>query len=252
MPDRQAGVPGFVPDWDVPSGVKAWQTCRGTGPDPYGGFNLGQHVGDDPAAVAANRNALLSIVPTQPVWLTQVHGTRVLELPQTDLEASPEADAVMTTTPGVVCAVMTADCLPVLLTDRAGSIVGAAHAGWRGLADGVLEALVNQMVQKVEVQASDLLAWLGPAIGPAAFEVGDDVQQAFVAQDPAYSQHFQPGVAGKWLADLPALAAAKLRAMGVNSITQSNLCTYTDEERFYSYRRDNVTGRMATMIWIAR
>jgi len=251
MPDTQTGVPGFVPDWHVPPSVKAWQTCRGAGPRPYGGFNLGQHVGDDPAAVAANRNRLLSIVPAQPVWLTQVHGTRVLELPRASLEASPAADAVMTTTPGTVCAVMTADCLPVLLADRAGRIVGAAHAGWRGLSDGVLEALVHQMTKKVQGDASDLLAWLGPAIGPDAFEVGDDVRQAFTAQDLAYSQYFQPGAAGKWLADLPALAAAKLQALGVNDITRSCLCTYSEADRFYSYRRDNVNGRMATMIWIA-
>lgn len=251
MPDTQTGVPGFVPDWHVPPGVKAWQTCRGAGPRPYGGFNLGQHVGDDTAAVAANRNRLLSIVPAQPVWLTQVHGTRVQELPRAFLEASPEADAVMTMTPGTVCAVMTADCLPVLLADRAGCIVGAAHAGWRGLADGVLEVLVHQMTDKVQGQASDLLAWLGPAIGPDAFEVGDDVRQAFTTQNPAYSQYFRPGAAGKWLADLPALAAAKLQALGVNDITRSGLCTYSETDRFYSYRRDNVTGRMATMIWIA-
>lgn len=252
MPDVHQGLPGFVPDWPMPSGVQAWQTCRGAGPGPYGGFNLGQHVGDDPAAVAANRNHLKGIAPAEPVWLTQVHGTRALDLPQEASEVSPEADAVMTTTPGVVCAVMTADCLPVLLADRAGRIVGAAHAGWRGLADGVLQALVRQMNHKISGQPSDLLAWLGPAIGPDAFEVGDDVRQAFVVQDPAYSQHFQPGVAGKWMADLSALAASKLQALGVNDITYSGCCTFTQSDRFYSYRRDQVTGRMATMIWIDR
>ena len=156
----------------------------------------------------------------------------------------------MTTEPGVVCAVMTADCLPVLLADRAGRIVGAAHAGWRGLADGVLEALVGNMSSRVGGQSNDLLAWIGPAIGPDAFEVGDDVLKAFVALNPENQAFFKVGAAGKWLANLPALASAKLRAMGVNDITQSGCCTYTQADRFYSYRRDQITGRMASMIWI--
>ena len=243
-------VPGFVPDWPVPSGVEAWQTCRGTGPMPYGGFNLGQHVGDDPGAVAFSRNQLSQVAPAQPVWLNQVHGTRVLELPICNDDASIGADAVMTTTPGVVCAVMTADCLPVLLADNAGRVVGAAHAGWRGLAAGVLEALVHKMTAKVNALPQDLVAWLGPAIGPMSFEVGDDVRDSFVSQNHLNAHYFNPGVASKWLADLPAIAAAKLRAMGVSSITPSGCCTYTQSERFYSFRRDQVTGRMATMIWI--
>ena len=242
-------VPGFVPDWHLPSGVEAWQTCRGTGPMPYGGFNLGQHVGDNPAMVTANRNHLLAVVPAQPVWLNQVHGTRVLELPMSDA-ASIEADAVMTIVPGVVCAVMTADCLPVLFADKAGRVVGAAHAGWRGLAAGVLEALVYKMTQRVNAQPQDLLAWLGPAIGPASFEVGNDVRDAFVSLDVANSGYFKPGAPGKWLADLPAIAAAKLRTLGVGRITPSGCCTYTQPEQFYSFRRDQITGRMATMIWI--
>ena len=243
-------VPGFVPDWHMPSGVKAWQTCRGIGPMPYGGFNLGQHVGDDPTAVAENRNRLLQALPAQPVWLNQVHGTRVLELPITSNDVSLEADAVMTTTPGVVCAVMTADCLPVLFADKAGRVVGAAHAGWRGLAAGVLEALVHKMTSSIHGQAQDLLAWLGPAIGPAAFEVGDDVRDAFVSLDAANGTYFKPGAAGKWLADLPGIATAKLHALGLSSVTPSGCCTYTQSDRFYSFRRDQVTGRMATMIWI--
>lgn len=250
MPDVQAGLPGFVPDWSLPAGVRAWQTCRGVGELPYGGLNLGQHVGDDAVSVAANRSHLMAVVPAQPTWLTQVHGTRVLELPHEAHGDSPEADAVMTTEPGVVCAVMTADCLPVLLADRAGRIVGAAHAGWRGLADGVLEALVGNMSSRVGGQSNDLLAWIGPAIGPDAFEVGDDVLKAFVALNPENQAYFKVGAAGKWLANLPALAAAKLRAMGVNDITQSGCCTYTQADHFYSFRRDQVTGRMASMIWI--
>lgn len=250
MPDVPAAVPGFAPDWNLPSGIRAWQTCRGIGAVPYGGFNLGQHVGDDPVSVSANRDRLLTVVPAMPVWLTQVHGTRVLDLVDNSADASPEADAVMTSSPGIVCAVMTADCLPVLLADRAGRIVGAAHAGWRGLAEGVLESLVSQMTSKIQGQTADLLAWLGPAIGPEAFEVGEDVQQAFVGLSPANKTYFKPGAAGKWLADLPALAAAKLRAMGVKDIRRSNYCTYKQPDSFYSYRRDHITGRMATMIWI--
>jgi polyphenol oxidase len=217
---------------------------------PYGGFNLGQHVGDDSAAVDANRNQLLQIIPEQPLWLNQVHGTRVLELPVNEADTSIDADAVMTTLPGVVCAVMTADCLPVLLADKAGRVVGAAHAGWRGLAAGVLEALVHKMTTRVNALPQDLVAWLGPAIGPEAFEVGGDVREAFVDLNPLNQNHFNPGATGKWLADLPAIAAAKLRALGVSSITPSGYCTYTQPERFYSFRRDQVTGRMATMIWI--
>ena len=244
------GVPGFVPDWPLPSGIEAWQTCRGTGPMPYGGFNLGQHVGDDPVSVAANRDQLLQVVPAQPFWLNQVHGTRVLELPINTDDASIEADAVMTSEPGVVCAVMTADCLPVLLADKAGRVVGAAHAGWRGLAAGVLEALVHKMTARVNALPQDLVAWLGPAIGPTAFEVGDDVRDTFVGLNPLNQACFKPGATGKWLADLPAIAAAKLHTIGVSRITHSGSCTYTESARFYSYRRDQVTGRMATMIWI--
>ena len=247
MPDA---VPGFVPDWPLPSGIEAWQTCRGTGPMPYGGFNLGQHVGDDPSAVAFNRNQLLKVVPTQPLWLNQVHGTRVLELPMREGGGSIEADAVMTTAPDVVCAVMTADCLPVLLADKAGRVVGAAHAGWRGLAAGVLEALIHKMTASVNALPQDLVAWLGPAIGPTAFEVGNDVRDTFVSLDPLNHLYLKPGAADKWLADLSAIATAKLQAIGVSSITPSDCCTYAQSERFYSFRRDQVTGRMATMIWI--
>jgi YfiH family protein len=156
----------------------------------------------------------------------------------------------MTIMPGVVCAVMTADCLPVLLADKAGRVVGAAHAGWRGLAAGVLEALVHKMTERVNALPQDLVAWLGPAIGSEAFEVGDDVREAFIGLNPLNKACFKPGATGKWLADLSAIAAAKLQGMGVSSITPSGFCTYTQAERFYSFRRDQVTGRMATMIWI--
>lgn len=242
-------VPGFEPDWCLPSGVMAWQTCRGHGALPYGGFNLGQHVGDEPARVAANRARLLARVPRNPTWLDQVHGTTVLELTQTPITQAPQADAVFTGEPNVVCAIMTADCLPVLLSDRLGRVVGAAHAGWRGLAAGVLEALVRKMTDKVTGQAADLMAWLGPAIGPMAFEVGVDVLQAFVSSDTENQRFFTPVATEKWFADLPGLAARQLRALGVMDITFSQCCTYTEADRFYSYRRAPVTGRMASMIW---
>lgn len=257
MPEPRV-LPGFVPEWPLPPGVSAWQSTRGEGELPYGGFNLGSHVGDAPELVQANRHRLLVQLPAPPIWLNQVHGTRVLELPHTSLEASPEADAVMTQTPGVVCAVMTADCLPVLLSDKGGRVVGAAHAGWRGLAAGVLEALVGSMTARIQATPDELVAWLGPAIGPDAFEVGDDVREAFIALNAENHQYFKQastaraGKASKWLANLPGLASAKLQAMGVREITQSGLCTYTQADQFYSYRRDNVTGRMASMIWINR
>lgn len=242
---------GFVPAWSLPDGVKAWQSTRGEGPLPYGGFNLGGHVGDDPGAVQANRQRLQSVLPHQPVWLEQVHGTRVITLTGSEASVTPIGDAVMTTTPGVVCAVMTADCLPVLLADRLGRVVGAAHAGWRGLAEGVLEALVDQMMRHAHVHPTDLRAWLGPAIGPDAFEVGDDVREAFLAQSADHARCFRPqsGASGKWLADLPGLARQKLEGLGIQSVTASDGCTYHSPD-FYSYRREKITGRMASMIWI--
>lgn len=243
-------MPGFEPDWSLPPGVSAWQTCRGTGALPYGGFNLGLHVGDDPARVAGNRTQLLEKIPNNPTWLDQVHGATVLELPYASAVVPLSADAVMTSEPGVVCAVMTADCLPVLLADRLGRVVGAAHAGWRGLAGGVLEALIGQMTERVAGRAADLTAWLGPAIGPSAFEVGSDVLQAFVSIIPENQRFFSRRAPEKWHADLPGLAAQKLQMLGVSDITFSGCCTYTQPERFYSYRRDLVTGRMASMIWI--
>lgn len=250
MPDAQTAVPGFEPDWRLPPGVQAWQTCRGSGPLPYGGFNLGHHVGDEPALVAANRARLLAQIPSHPTWLNQVHGTTVLELTQAGSDATPEADAVWTGVPNVVCAIMTADCLPVLLADRLGRVVGAAHAGWRGLAGGVLEALIRQMTEKGAGRAADLSAWLGPAIGPSAFEVGPDVVEAFMTLSSDNQRFFSAVAPGKWHTDLPGLAAQKLRALGVTDVTQFDGCTYTQSKLFYSYRRDQVTGRMASMIWM--
>jgi YfiH family protein len=236
----------IVPDWPAPPNVKSLMTTRdgGTSLPPYASFNLGSHVGDDPAAVAANRAALRQHLPTEPVWLNQIHATTVADA---DLATGvPAADAAVARQRGTVCAVLTADCLPVLFCARDGSVVAAAHAGWRGLHAGVLEATVAAMQHR----ADGLMAWLGAAIGPAAFEVGDEVRQAFVADDRAASAAFVPHH-GKWLADLYALARLRLHACGVDAVYGGGLCTHTDAARFYSYRRDGASGRMASLIWRA-
>jgi len=251
VPDEFSAVPGFVPDWHLPEGVQAWQTTRGQGPRPYGGFNLGGHVGDDPHVVNMNRQRLQSVLPRQPVWLEQVHGTQVVTLTGVDDPVMPVADAVMTSVPGVVCGIMTADCLPVLVADRLGRVVGAAHAGWRGLLQGVLESLITQMLTHQDIRANDLTVWLGPAIGPAAFEVGDDVRTAFLDVMPDAAGQFDAHGHGHWLANLPGLAHQRLNTLGVHAVTRSGLCTYQSDD-FYSYRREKVTGRMASMVWIDR
>lgn len=237
------------PDWPAPGHIHALVTTRagGVSQPPFDSMNLGNHVGDDPAAVEENRRLLTesSGVPRAPQWLRQVHGTTVIEAQADGLER--EADAATTGTPGQPCLVMTADCLPVLFCDQRGTRVAAAHAGWRGLLDGVLEATVAAM-QSDPVQ---LLAWMGPAIGPAAFEVGPEVRAAFLEADPGCDAAFALAARdGFWLADLYALARRRLRAAGVNGIFGGGLCTCSDPQRFYSYRRDGRTGRMASLIWI--
>lgn len=235
-----------MPDWPAPENVRGLQTSRngGSSATPYASFNLGSHVGDNPLAVSRNRMLLAPLLPSEPVWLNQVHGVAVADAGHAG--CLPEADASVTTHPGAVCVVMTADCLPILLCDESGSVVGAAHAGWRGLCDGVIESTVNAM----KVPAPTLMAWLGPAIGPEKFEVGDEVRTAFVAKQPQASAAFAPGAHGKWLADLYLLARMRLHALGVTRIYGGGLCTYSDPDRFYSYRRDGVTGRMGTFIWL--
>lgn len=239
--------PAFlIPDWPAPARVRALQTTRigGVSAAPWNTLNLGGHVGDDPASLAANRSLLSPHLPAQPVWLQQVHGTAVVDAAVS--EDDVEADAAFASAPGAVCAVMTADCLPVLFCDRAGSVVAAAHAGWRGLAAGVLEATIAAM----NVPPHELLAWLGPAIGPENFEVGDEVLAAFVADDPAARDAFKAKLPGKWLADIYHLARLRLQRAGVAEISGGGFCTVADDERFFSYRRDRVTGRMATLIWL--
>ncbi|GAB2838886.1 peptidoglycan editing factor PgeF [Pseudoduganella ginsengisoli] len=258
-------VPGWAPaDWpDLPPNVGALMTMRrgGVSAAPYddgqggGGLNLGTHVGDAPHHVAANRAALTSVLPEEPVWLNQVHGVAVANADTVRPGDVPEADAAVARRPGAVCAVMTADCLPVLFCDAQGQIVGAAHAGWRGLANGVLEQTVQTMRDD---GAGEILAWLGAAIGPEKFEVGPEVLQAFVARatnesmDNAIRAAFHPiaGKSGKYLADIYQLARCLLNAIGVTKIAGGEYCTVLNSGRFYSYRRDGVTGRQASLIWI--
>lgn len=241
--------PSIHPDWPAPPTVGACVSTRvgGVSLPPYDSLNLGSHVGDDEAAVAENRARLRVVLPAEPVWLNQVHGVAVADA---DMATGvPTADAAVARQPGRVCAVLTADCLPVLFCDEGGTVVGAAHAGWRGLVEGVLEATVQRMA----VPTATVLAWLGPAIGPQAFEVGEEVRAAFIAIDPAAATAFVPGVrAGKWMADLFELARQRLRRMGVVRIHGGGTCTHADGARFYSYRRDGVTGRFASLIWLAR
>lgn len=238
----------IVPAWPAPANVRALSTTRagGVGVAPFDSLNLGTHVGDDPAAVSANRARLRALLPAEPCWLNQVHGTAVVDA--ATAPGVPDADGAISRRPGAVCVVMTADCLPVLLCDRAGTVVGAAHAGWRGLQGGVIEATTRAM----GVPAGDLMAWLGPAIGPAAFEVGDEVRAAFVAGDPAAAAAFRPaGPAGKWLADLYLLARQRLAALGITRVYGGDACTFTEATRFFSYRREGRTGRMASLVWLA-
>ncbi len=239
----------IVPDWPAPPRVGCLATTRqgGVSQGVYSSLNLGDHVGDDPKAVAANRSIVGRSVGAQPVWLKQVHGTRVVDAAeQWWHDLPPEGDAACTRRTGVACTVMTADCLPVLLCDDAGTVVAAAHAGWRGLLAGVLETTVAVM----GVPGTSLMAWLGPAIGPQAFEVGEEVRAAFVAAAPEATQAFHGVAGGKWLADIYLLARLRLKGQGVERVFGGNFCTVTEQDRFFSYRRDGQTGRMASMIWL--
>ncbi|SMC26163.1 conserved hypothetical protein [Andreprevotia lacus DSM 23236] len=236
----------IVPDWPAPARVRALATTRSGGISlpPYDSLNLGDHVGDDAAAVAANRAAIAAYIGAQPQWLNQVHGTVVANAAD---KSACNADACVSREAGAACAIMTADCLPVLLCDRAGSVVAAAHAGWRGLHDGVIEAAVAAM----QVQHNEVLAWLGPAIGPRAFEVGEEVRAAFVAHAAEAAQAFAAGAQpGKWLADIYLLARQRLAAIGITAVYGGGFCTVNDAERFFSYRRSKITGRMASLIWL--
>lgn len=248
MPGDRLVTGWITPAWPVPGHVLAVSTTRQGGQSNgcYAGLNLGDHVGDEPAAVKHNRQQLVDrlTLPGEPAWLQQVHGNRVLCAD--GVQKNVQADAAWSMQAGTVCAVLTADCLPLLFSDRSGRHVAAAHAGWRGLAAGVIEATLDAL----PVPASELLVWLGPAISASAFEVGAEVVAAFTKTDSTARQAFAQVEEGKWHADLPLLARQRLQRRGVVDIFDSGLCTYTDSERFYSYRRDGETGRMATLIMI--
>jgi purine-nucleoside/S-methyl-5'-thioadenosine phosphorylase / adenosine deaminase len=243
----------LTPDWPAPATVRALSTLRtgGASGPPYASLNLGGHVGDDATAVEGNRRALRDAarLPAEPVWLEQVHGNCVKDLDSPG-PAGP-SDAAVTRQPGRVCAILTADCLPVLLASEAGDRVGAAHAGWRGLAAGVIEATVSALGER----PGELLAWLGPAIGPRHFEVGAEVREEFLRRAGAGDTElddaaFVPNARGRYTADLYALARRRLRRLGVERIYGGGECTYADDARYYSHRRDGRTGRQATLIWL--
>jgi YfiH family protein len=236
-----------TPDWPAPARVKACCTTRrgGHSEAPFDSLNLGLHVGDREADVMRNRERLREqlALPSEPCWLKQTHSVDVVTL---ENDARRDADAAVTRTPGYIATVMTADCLPILLCNRQGSEVAALHAGWRGLQAGIIQATLSAM----QSPGADLMAWIGPGISQACFEVGDEVHAAFVAADPASASCFQANRPGHWLCDLGGIAASWLIGLGVRHVARSPHCSYRDAGLFYSYRRENVTGRMASLIWI--
>ena len=238
----------IVPDWPAPEVVRALSTTRmgGFSAAPYESLNLGDHVGDEPSRVRRNRKYLMQRLglASDPPWLQQVHGCEVVMCGQTGL--APQADAITAVAPGEVCAVLTADCLPVLLCDRSGKQVAAVHAGWRGLQAGVIESAVASFGESRD----QILAWLGPAIGPEAFEVGSEVRDAFMRIHPRDEQAFSPGRNNRWMADIYQLARNRLKQCDVSFVGGGEYCTHSDPDRFFSYRRDGITGRMASLIWI--
>lgn len=235
----------LLPDWPAPAHVRALVTTRlgGVSEGVWSGFNLASHVGDEAAHVQANRKLLCAGLPAEPLWLDQVHGANCLRADQANM--ANIADAMAAYGKKQVCAVLTADCLPVLFCNRRGTVVAAAHAGWRGLAAGVLESALRQM----QCRPEEVLAWLGPAIGPAQFEVGAEVREAFVTAAPEAESAFVAR-GDKWLCDIYKLARQRLAAAGCSAVYGGGLCTVSDARRFYSYRRDGVTGRMAALIWM--
>lgn len=261
----------IIPNWPAPANVHALQTNRykpyiassesKVFANAYDNFNLGTHVGDNLTQVTENRLVLNHFLPSEPVWLNQTHSIHVLNAGKDAANTTglPEADASFTIQKNVVCVVMTADCLPVLLCDKAGTIVVAVHAGWRGLCDGALEASIDAACSAVQIKPADLMAWLGPAIGPNAFEVGADVLAQFVAQDGQAEAAFRPikndnQEQNKWLCNIYQIATQRLHNCDVTQIygggIDTDFCTFTQKKQFYSYRRDGVTGRMATLIWL--
>jgi YfiH family protein len=248
----------IVPDWPAPANVRAICTTRhgGVSQPPYASLNLGDHVGDASEAVATNRKILRDAVQARPVFLKQVHGSGVVQLTAETPDAT-QADGCVAAARGVACTIMVADCLPVLFTTTDGRVVAAAHAGWRGLAgqggQGILEAIWDRLGHDHGVRAEEAMAWLGPCIGPQAFEVGPEVKAAFEAHDPHAGALFKPHVGGKWLADLPGLARLRLRALGLRHVFGNDgslgWCSVANPAQFFSHRRDRVSGRFAAAIW---
>ena len=250
----------ITPNWPAPKNVHALQTNRHKGHSqaPFDSLNFGMHVNDNPMHVAQNRQLLSEHLPREPVWLNQTHSITVVDAANTT--CLPNADASFSTKKNVVCVVMTADCLPVLLCDKAGTIVIAVHAGWRGLCDGAIEASIDEACRAAQIMPADLMAWLGPAIGPNAFEVGAEVRDQFIMQDGQAEAAFKPHKndnqeQNKWLANIYQIATQRLNNCGVSQVygggIESDFCTFTQKEQFFSYRRDGVTGRMASLIWLA-
>jgi YfiH family protein len=244
---RLMSIEWLAPEWEAPATVRAACTLRsgGVSAAPFASLNLASGVGDEPAAVAENRRRarVALALPAEPLWLQQIHGTEVLAA---DGNAAPgPADAAVTRRDDRVLAIMVADCMPVLLASEDGAVIGAAHAGWRGLAAGVLEATIAAM----DVEPRGLHAWLGPAIGPKHFEVGDEVRTQFLAGDAGAEAGFTANTRGRWQCDLALLARQRLARLGVTRISAAERCTYADEANCYSYRRDGQTGRMAALIW---
>jgi YfiH family protein len=237
------------PDWPAPNSIKALSTSRqgGFSLPPYDGFNLGTHVGDEPNTVIKNRDYLVDIaqLPESPRWLNQLHGTRVIN--SNDWQLNIDADAIISQQNNHICTIMTADCLPLLLCNKQGDTVAAIHAGWRGLAAGIIEKTIAEF----HCDPQDILVWLGPAIGPNQFEVGTDVYQTFIIHSAQAIHAFQQTDATHYLADIYLLARQRLTALGISAIFGGDLCTASDPQHFFSYRRDDVTGRMASMIWIS-
>lgn len=256
------------PDWDAPANVRSLVTTRhgGCSQAPFESFNIAEHVGDKTQNVKKNRKLLTNLLPSEPIWLNQVHSNKVVDASFT--VPGSDADGSYTIQANVVSVVMTADCLPVLICNRQGNAVAALHAGWRGLADGILEQGVKKLLQASQCTPRDLLIWLGPAIGPETFEVGEAVRQAFLRQALQHSSDSTPELHQalrhslrqcfipsdnqmKWFADIYQLARVRLALLGIENVSGGNYCTYSEQETFFSYRRDGKTGRMASLIWIA-
>jgi YfiH family protein len=239
----------ITPDWPAPPNVKALFTTRNGGVShaPYASLNLGGHVGDDTGAVEQNRALLRRFLPAEPRWLNQVHGTSTISIDRNDCTSPSCGDAAFSQRSRHVCAILVADCLPILLCDQGGTTVGALHGGWRGLAGGIVEQAISAM----GADPASLMAWLGPAIGPGHFEVGEEVHLAFTRRDEEAALAFHPGLhKGKWYADLFLLARQQLKNAGITQVYGGGECTFSDPAQYFSYRRDGSTGRMGALIWL--